>query len=130
MIARNLALAFSAASLLAASATISAAQGPQTIEVRLTNFSFTPSTLNLKSGQAYDLRLVNDKKSNHSFSAPDLFANSTLAPGSQVADGKVEVGKNQTVDVQFTPNKPGHYGIKCTHPLHAGFGMKGEAIVE
>lgn len=120
---------------LAASATLTLlagpiqAQGAQAIDVHLTNFKFTPDTLHLHSGTTYRLRLINDAAGGHSFSSPDLFANSRIQSG-KIDDGKIEVHKGETVEVVFTPTKPGHYAIKCTHPFHAGFGMKGEADVD
>jgi plastocyanin len=128
---RSLALALTASSLVAFAAATAAAQG-QAVEVQLSSYAFTPKTLTLHHGTSYTLRLVNDSKSGHSFSAPELFASSTIAPQDQskVDGGKIEVRKGGTVEVSFTPNTPGTYGVKCTHPFHAGFGMKGTVVVD
>ncbi len=106
--------------------------GADTVEVKLTDFAFTPATLNLHHGKPYRLHLVNAGSGGHNFSARSLFENSTIDPADQASlkNGAVEVAKGGTRDVRFIPVKPGSYKIKCTHFLHSGFGMKGRALVD
>ncbi|HEX3673761.1 MAG TPA: cupredoxin domain-containing protein [Rhizomicrobium sp.] len=120
------------AALLAASPSF-AQIAPQQVTVSLTNFAFTPDTLNLKANTAYRLHLTNDGTSGHNFTAKEFFASSTIAPAdaSKVdKDGEVEVPKGTSVDVTVTPAKAGSYDLTCTHFLHTTFGMKGQIVVQ
>ncbi|MBV8978813.1 MAG: cupredoxin domain-containing protein [Alphaproteobacteria bacterium] len=103
----------------------------ETISVAMSNFAFAPNTLALKSGVPVVLRLTNTGNRGHNFHAPELFAAATLAPPdrAKIADGSVEVEGGETVEVHFTPQKPGTYPFVCTHFLHESFGMKGTATV-
>lgn len=100
------------------------------IEVQLKNFEFVPATLHLQRGVPVVLRLV-DASGSHSFSAPELFAASTLDPATAqlIRNGKVEVGEGG-VELRLTPNTVGTYPFHCTHFMHSSFGMKGTAVVE
>ncbi|MGO4409726.1 MULTISPECIES: cupredoxin domain-containing protein [unclassified Brevundimonas] len=104
--------------------------GPSVIEVQLKNYQFVPSTLHLQRGVPVVLRLI-DARGSHSFSAPELFAASTLDPATAqlVRNGKVEVGEGG-VELRLTPNTPGTYAFHCTHFMHSAFGMKGTAVVD
>lgn len=103
---------------------------PSVIEVQLKDYAFVPSALRMQRGVPVVLRLV-ETAGSHSFSAPELFAASTLDPATAqlVHDGKVEVGEGG-VELRFTPNTPGTYAFHCTHFMHSSFGMKGTAVVE
>ena len=121
-----------AAAALAVSTAFSPAQqaAPSVIEVQLKNYEFVPSTLHLQRGVPVVLRLV-EASGSHSFSAPELFAASTLDPttAAMIHDDKVEVGEGG-VELRLTPNTPGTYAFHCTHFMHSAFGMKGTAVVE
>lgn len=114
-------------SLLIAVPAAAAAQ-PAAVEVTLSNFDFTPQTIRLRAGQPVVLRLVNSAGGGHNFSAPQFFAAAQGVSG-PVRDGTVEVAGHQSVEVRLTP-APGTYRLKCTHTLHAAFGMRGQIIVE
>lgn len=103
---------------------------PSVIEIQLKNYDFVPSTLRLQRGVPVMLRLV-ETAGSHSFSAPELFAASTLDPATaaMIHNGKVEVGEGG-VELRLTPNTPGTYAFHCTHFMHSAFGMKGTAVVE
>lgn len=118
-----LALASIALVPLAASAQ---APQPAAVTVTMENFKFEPNTVQLKAGVPTILHLVNDAGGGHSFSAPQFFAAAKVAPASQglVRGGTVDVPKHSAVDVELTP-AAGQYPLKCTHTLHAAFGMKG-----
>jgi plastocyanin len=103
---------------------------PETIVVRMSNFTFTPQRLRLRSGSVVVLRLVNDSSGGHDLSAPELFAASAFPGGVAPAGGKVEVASRQTRDVVFVPGAPGNYTFECTHFLHSLFGMAGSVVVE
>jgi uncharacterized cupredoxin-like copper-binding protein len=100
----------------------------QTVEISLSNFDFTPSTIHLHAGQPVVLHLVNTAHGGHNFAAPEFFAAASGVSG-PVTDGKVEVHGNQSVDVHVTPAR-GHYRLRCTHTMHTAFGMSGDIEVE
>ncbi|HEY2886835.1 MAG TPA: cupredoxin domain-containing protein [Rhizomicrobium sp.] len=104
----------------------------QTLAVDMSNYSFTPNTLQLHANTAYRLELRNTSHSGHSFSARQLFAIANVATGdrAKIENGEVEVDGGQTVDVIFAIPTPGIYKFHCTHFLHSAFGMTGEAVVK
>ena len=104
------------------------AAAPQTVEVRLSNFSFTPEAIALTAGRPVTLHLVNSGGGGHNFAAPQFFAASTNVSG-PVHEGAVEVPGHQSVDITLTPS-PGSYRLRCTHTLHSTFGMHGTITVE
>ena len=121
------------ATALATLATPALAQNAQTINVAMTNYAYTPATLNLHSGTEYKLVFANNSTKSHNFVAPELFAAGTVAPEDKAkvsAKGEVEVDEGQTVAVDFTPSKPGTYPFQCSHFMHAMLGMKGTAVVQ
>jgi uncharacterized cupredoxin-like copper-binding protein len=107
-----------------------AAASPAVTSVNLENFSFTPSTLALQAGVPTVLRLHNLSGGGHSFAAPEFFAASRVQPESAalVQKGRVEVPAHASVDIDVIP-AAGQYALKCSHPLHAAFGMKGTIVV-
>jgi len=114
--------------LLALPAVTAAQPAPSTVEIRLSNFDFTPSTIRLRAGQPVVLHLVNTAHGGHNFAAPEFFAAASGVSG-PVTRGKVELHGNQSVDVHVTPAR-GHYHLRCTHTMHTAFGMSGEIEVE
>jgi plastocyanin len=121
--------AFSAPLTSSAQQTTAPANESNTITVRLSNFSFDPDHLRLKTGVPVRLRLVNESGGGHDFSAPTFFAASSFLPGSSAPpNGEVGVGSHQTVEIAVVPRTPGSYRVECTHFLHSLFGMHG--IVE
>lgn len=105
-----------------------AAAAQSTVEVTLSNFDFAPKAIHLRAGQPVVLHLVNSAGGGHNFSAPQFFAAAGAVSG-PVRDGTVEVAGHQSVDVRLTPAR-GSYRLRCTHTLHATFGMRGEIVVE
>jgi uncharacterized cupredoxin-like copper-binding protein len=120
--------AFALVSLLALPVVTTAESTPRTVEINLSNFDFTPRTLRLRAGEPLVLHLVNTAHGGHNFAAPEFFAAASGVSG-PVVKGKVELKGNQSVDVRLTPAR-GHYRLRCTHALHATFGMSGEIEVE
>jgi plastocyanin len=106
------------------------AAGPAVVQVTMTNFRFAPTAVQLPAGTPVVLRLRNDAGGGHNFSAPAFFAAARIDPASMglVQDGHVEVKAHSTVDVTLMP-AAGQYPLKCTHTLHAPFGMRGSIIV-
>lgn len=107
-----------------------AAAVPVVASVDLANFSFTPNTVALQAGVPTTLRLKNTSGGGHSFAAPEFFAASRVQPESAalVQKGRVEVPAHASVDIDLIP-AAGQYALKCSHPFHAAFGMKGTIVV-
>jgi plastocyanin len=101
---------------------------PRTVEIRLSSFDFTPSTIRLAAGRPVVLHLVNTGGGGHNFAAPEFFAAATGVQG-PVQRGRVEVAGRQSVDIRLTPAR-GTYRLRCTHTLHTSFGMTGRIVVE
>jgi plastocyanin len=103
----------------------------QRVEVQLSSFEFTPSTLHLHAGRAVVLHLVNTGSGGHDFTAPEFFAAAQIRPEDRRAVGKgsVEVRSRQSVDIALVP-KAGNYALKCSHAFHKTFGMAGRIVVD
>jgi uncharacterized cupredoxin-like copper-binding protein len=114
--------------LLGASAAAEAA--PATVAVELSNFKFTPNVIQLRAAQPTILHLHNASSGGHSFSAPEFFATARIDPRSAgaVHNGTVDISGGGAVDIELAPTA-GRYRLKCTHTLHAAFGMKGTIVV-
>lgn len=102
----------------------------QVVEVKLSNFDFSPSTVRLDAGRAYALHIVNTASGGHDFTAPEFFAASKVAPEdvASVRDGQVELAGGQSATIHLVPSR-GTYGLVCTHTGHALLGMKGTIVV-
>lgn len=102
----------------------------ETVTVHLSNFAFTPENIQLQAGKPVTLVLINDAGGGHDFSAPTLFAASTFPAGTAPPkNGAQEVGQHSQVELRFTPQRPGHYEVTCTHFMHELFGMSGNVEV-
>lgn len=98
----------------------------ETRTVKLTDFEFSPAYLRFEVGRPVHLVLVNEGSGEHDFSAPEFFSAVTYRPGSSApAEGRIELGKNETKEVELLPVAAGSYKLKCTHFLHSIFGMHG-----
>jgi plastocyanin len=108
----------------AAAATIDWASA-KPVTVKLTDFDFTPSQLNIQAGQPVRLILANNGSDLHDFSAPAFFAAASFRQGGTVpAGGKVAVAQDKTVEVDLVPGA-GQYPLDCTEFLHTMLGMTG-----
>jgi plastocyanin len=135
MLVHSLALAAALAllALPASAQTLPDWSKAKTVTVSLSNYAFTPSTLNLRVGQPYHLIFASTVTKDHDFSAPQLFKSGIVADGdkSKISeDGEVEVDEGSTVTVDFAPEKAGIYPFECTHFMHSMMGMHGQAIVQ
>lgn len=116
----------------ASSVPLSAEPGPQSTRIVLANFSFTPADLQLDSGKPVVLHFVNEGSGGHNFVAPEFFAAAQMDEATRARLGRkgvVELAKGESLDVALTP-VAGAYKVKCTHFLHAGFGMTGTITVK
>jgi uncharacterized cupredoxin-like copper-binding protein len=106
---------------------------PATVEVDMSNFAFTPSTIVLQRGTPYHLLIVNKSTSGHDFSAKDFFEAANIYPKDKVfidAKGKISLKTGQSVQITLIPEQVGHFDLMCTHALHATMGMRGQLVVE
>lgn len=115
-----------------AAAQPAAPQPAAAINISLTSYAFTPSTINLVAGTTYRLHLSNDGSRAHSFNAPEFFAASQIAPAGQskVEDGKVELDGGEALDLTVTPSRAGTYPLDCSHFMHSVLGMHGKIVVQ
>lgn len=109
-----------------------AAQAPdwahaQRVEVNLSSFDFTPSTLHLRAGRPVVLHLVNTGSGGHDFTAPAFFAAARMR--NSAGKGSIEVRGHQSVDIALVP-RAGNYPLKCSHAFHKAFGMTGRIVVD
>jgi plastocyanin len=106
-----------------------AAQDATRIHVVLTNFEFTPSTIQLKAGRPYILHLTSS--GGHNFEAKAFFAAARLAPtdAAKIRRGRIELEKGESVDVHLIAPVAGSYEVRCTHFLHSTWGMTGKIVV-
>jgi uncharacterized cupredoxin-like copper-binding protein len=118
--------------LIALAASSAHAQVTATVPVTLSNFRFTPNQIVLQHGQPYVLRLTNAASGGHSFAAGPFFAGSSVSAADRplIKNGVVEVPAGQVREIHLLAPGPGRYDLKCSHFLHASFGMKGNIIVQ
>ena len=104
---------------------------PETVQVRLSSFDFTPASLRLRAGVPILLRLENSSGGGHNFSAPQFFAAARIEPADAglVRRGTIEVPSHSVREIRLVP-AAGRYRLRCTHSLHTAFGMKGSILVE
>lgn len=105
------------------------------VDMTLKSFAFVPDRLTFREGQPYELHLQNSSDSGHNLDAPDFFRSAVLKPGKvadriRAAGGLLELKPGDAADIYFVPTKTGTYPIKCSHFLHASFGMVGQFKVE
>jgi plastocyanin len=106
-----------------------AQEAPQRIDIALANFKFTPATIAMKAGQSYTLHLTST--GSHNLEARTFFAAAKMEPAerAKAKDGKVDLEADESVDITLIAPAPGTYAVKCTHFMHAGFGMTGKIVV-
>jgi uncharacterized cupredoxin-like copper-binding protein len=102
----------------------------QVVDVKLSSFHFTPDVVHLKSGQPTALKLTNAASMEHTFTAPEFFAATQVAPGdaARVAEGQVELAPGATVVLHLVP-AVGEFQVVCTEFGHALLGMRGKLVV-
>jgi plastocyanin len=100
------------------------------VEVKLSNFDFTPSEIYLKAGVPYSLRIVNEASGGHDFTAPEFFGSARVAPDdvALVSNGQIDLKAGTFATVHLVP-AAGTYDLVCTHAGHAFLGMKGKIVV-
>lgn len=128
---RLIALAFCLAPLAPGDARAPDWGSAQRIEVKLSSFDFTPSTLRLHAGRPVVLHLVNTGSGGHDFTAPAFFAAAQVRPQDRgiVGKGSLDLRGRRSVDIALVP-KAGNYPLKCSHAFHKTFGMTGRIVVD
>jgi len=121
--------------LLLASAGLTAAAAPDwskadLVTVEMVDYRFVPDHLSFRSGTAYDLRLRNDGKETHEFTAPDFFGAIEIRNPEVIGSyGKeIVVQPGQTRDLYFVARAPGRYGLICAD--HDWAGMTGGITIQ
>lgn len=106
--------------------------GVQKLTVQLSSFRFDPSTITLRQGQAYDLRLENVSSGGHDFAAKEFFAAAQVMADdrAKIVEGKVKLDGGQSVELHLVAPRAGTYKVHCTHFMHSAFGMTGEILVQ
>ena len=101
------------------------------VTVTLSSFNFDPATVHLHAGQPVTLHLVNESSGGHNFASPDFFTAATIRTEDKalVRKGAIDLTGHQTKDIHLVP-AAGHYKLRCTHMMHASFGMTGEIVVD
>lgn len=101
------------------------------VEVRISNFDFSPATISLRAGEPVRLRLVNVSPSTHSFAADDFFSRAQLRPRDArgVQDGKVIVPPGDVRELVLVP-APGRYRARSGNLLTRLLGMSSLIVVE
>jgi uncharacterized cupredoxin-like copper-binding protein len=87
------------------------------VTLTLTEFKFTPDTINAKVGERVKVTLDNKGALKHNIKQADLNI-----------DTAVEAG--QTATFEFTPTKAGTFDFDCDVPGHKEAGMVGKIVVQ
>jgi len=99
------------------------------VEVRMTEYEFTPSALRLRHGVPYQLHLVNAGKEGHDFTAPDFFAAVQLRDPDVGNHGKsIYLRPGEATDIYFLAPIAGLFAPRCAD--HDWAGMTATIIVE
>lgn len=106
----------------------------QAYDVILTEFRFAPPRIVLRQGEPYALRLENERRFRHTFTAPEFFRAVAFRPGGAAPEaeqsGSLSVAAGEVEEVDFVPLQVGTYSLECSKPLHGLFGMTGEIVVQ
>ena len=85
--------------------------------IKTDRMSFVQDELHVTAGQPVTLRLVNQDGYAHAFDIDEFNIHTPLAA-------------NETLEIRFTPEKPGQYPFYCGSPGHHAAGMVGMLIAE
>ena len=110
----------------------------ETVEVVLTEYSYSPNSLAFKTGVPYKLQIRNKGKSKHYFTAVKFFKAIATRKVQSNADGEIkapyfsalEVFPGRSLDLYFIPVTKGNYALHCTIEGHEAKGMHGTIVIE
>src|SRR5579859_1749821 len=102
----------------------------QLVVVHLIDDRFVPDKVAFKAGALYRLRLENDGKEMHEFTAPEFFKSVELKNPQVLEQGLPEIllQPGDRKDLYFIAHAPGRYRLTCAD--HDWDGMIGEIAVE
>ena len=86
------------------------------VTITMKEMAFRQSEITVTAGQPVTLRLVNRDGYAHAFDIDEFNIHTPLAA-------------NETLEIRFTPEKPGQYPFYCGSPGHQMAGMVGTLIV-
>lgn len=84
--------------------------------IQMNNMRFLQDEVQVKVGEPVTLHLVNQDSYAHAFDIDEFDIHQPFAA-------------NETLEVTFTPEKPGSYPFYCDSPGHEAAGMVGTLIV-
>lgn len=90
---------------------------PNEATIKMEAMRFQQDEITVTAGQPVTLRLVNQDGYAHAFDMDEFDIHTPLAA-------------NETLDINFTPEKPGQYTFYCGSPGHHAAGMVGTLFVE
>ncbi len=101
----------------------------ETVTVVMVDNRFEPDSVTFHAGRPTTLRLVNQGKEMHEFTAADFLHEATVKDKGVLANngGDIVVQPKQTVEVRLIPNRAGHYNLICAD--HDWDGMVGSITV-
>lgn len=110
------------------------------ITMTMTEFSYSPSSITVSTGQPIELTIKNDGQIEHDFVIEKIDVSSVSVEGGGVGehhmsgdhsdyDLHVSTSTGGTSILKFTPNEPGTYKILCSVEGHEAAGMLGELVV-
>lgn len=110
----------------------------QTINISLTEYAFSPSSLVLKKGIPYKLEIMNRGTEKHYFVSEGFFKAIATRKLQSNVDGEIkapyfsaiEVFAGRSLDLYFIPVRKGNYRLQCTIEGHAERGMTGQISIE
>jgi len=99
------------------------------VNVLMVEYRFIPDHLTFRRGVPCCLHLENRGSELHEFTAPAFFAAATLRDPRVLWTGgqEVVVQPGASADIEFIPQRSGHYDLTCAD--HDWAGMTGEIIV-
>jgi len=102
----------------------------KTIAVVMTDYQFDPSRLRFRAHVRYRLRLANQGKELHEFTAPEFFATAELGnpEAMNAAHTDIAVQPGEQKDILLMPRQPGNYPMACAD--HDWAGMTGAITVK
>jgi uncharacterized cupredoxin-like copper-binding protein len=107
-----------------------AAPAPDTVNVVMIDYKFTPNRLIMQHAVHYRLHLENHGKETHEFTAPIFFATAKVDNPEILNRDHTEIvmQPGDSKDLFITPGKPGTYDLRCSD--HDWNGMVGGITVE
>jgi uncharacterized cupredoxin-like copper-binding protein len=107
-----------------------ATPAPETLNVVMTDYKFTPDHVTFRHAVHYRLHLENHGKETHEFTAPVFFATAKIDNPKILNREHTEIvmQPGDAKDLLLTPGKPGTYDLRCSD--HDWNGMVGGITVE